>query len=160
MTEPVDLRAASPDDAADLAELERVANLLALAHVFPADEHPFPAAEVEARWRRVLADVGVTVDVLRDGDGLLAFVAYDDRVLRHLGVRPDAWRRGLGRTLVEHAVSRMGPAPRLWCLVDNTRARSLYARLGWRETGRSQPAEWPPYPIQIEYVLDHLVTDL
>jgi GNAT superfamily N-acetyltransferase len=153
MTDPADLRPAVPADAAALASLERAANLLGLAHVFPADEHQYPMAEVEDRWRRVLGDPDVAVDVAEDRLGLLAFVAYDEEVLRHLGVRPDAWGGGLGRAMVEHAASRMGPAPRLWCLVDNTRARSLYERLGWRATGRTQPAEWPPYPVEMEYVL-------
>jgi GNAT superfamily N-acetyltransferase len=153
MTEPAGPRPATADDAAALAGLERAANVVALAHVFPADEHPFPSAEVEDRWRRVLADADVTVEVVGDSDGLVAFVAYDEQVLRHLGVRPDAWSRGLGRTLVEHAASRMGPAPRLWCLVDNGRARSLYERLGWRATGRTRSAEWPPYPVEMEYAL-------
>jgi len=153
MTEPPDVRPATPADAAALAELERDANLPALAHVFPADEHPFPTGEVEERWRRVLAEPGVTVEVVDDtGGGLLAFVAYDERVLRHLGVHPTRWRRGSGRALVERAVSHMGPRPRLWCLVDNAGARELYERLGWRPTGREQPAEWPPHPAEIEYV--------
>ena len=153
MTEPADVRPATQADAAALAVLERESNLLALAHVFPADEHPFPTAEVEDRWRRLLADPGVTVEVVegRGGD-LLAFVAYDERVLRHLGVDPTRWRRGWGRALVERAVSRMGPQPRLWCLVDNAGARELYERLGWRPTGHEQPAEWPPHPVEIEYV--------
>ena len=153
MTEPTGLRPGTPDDAPALAGLERSANLVALAHVFPADEHPYPIAEVEDRWRRVLADADVTVEVVGDPDGLVAFVAYDEQVLRHLGVRPDAWSRGLGRALVERAAPRMGPAPRLWCLVENGRARSLYDRLGWRPTGLTRPAEWPPYPVEMEYAL-------
>lgn len=155
MTEPAVVRPATPADAAALAELEREANLPALAHVFPPDEHPFPTAEVEDRWRRVLADPGVTVEVVDGIQGdLLAFVAYDERVLRHLAVHPTRWRRGWGRSLVERAVSRMGPGPRLWCLVDNAGARSLYERFGWRPTGREQPAEWPPHPVEIEYARD------
>jgi len=154
MTEPADLRAATPADAAALAELERAANLVALGHVFPADEHPFPAAEVEERWRRVLGEPDVTVEVVDGRGGLLAFVAYDERLLRHLAVHPTVWGRGWGRALVERAASRMGPHPRLWCLVDNRRARSLYEHLGWRDTGRAQSAKWPPYPVEIEYERD------
>ena len=154
MTEPGDLRAAMPDDAAALAELEREANLVALGHVFPADEHPFPTGEVEERWRRVLGEPDVTVEVVDGMGGLLAFVAYDERLLRHLAVHPTMWGRGWGRALVERAASRMGPQRRLWCLVENRRARSLYEHLGWRKTGRSQPAVWPPYPVEIEYERD------
>ncbi|HEX6150964.1 GNAT family N-acetyltransferase [Nocardioides sp.] len=152
MSEPT-VRTATDADAAALAALERDANLPALAHVFPADEHPFPTAEVEARWRRLLTDPDVTVEVVDGSSGdLLAFVAYDEQVLRHLAVHPSRWRLGWGRALVDRAVSRMGPEPRLWCLVDNRAARLLYEGLGWQETGREQPAEWPPYPAEVEYV--------
>lgn len=153
MSEPSDPRPATPADAPALAALERDANLPALAHVFPAADHPFPTAEVEDRWRDVLAQPAVTVEVV-DGSGgdLLAFVAYDEQVLRHLAVHPSRWRHGWGRALVERAAARMGPRPRLWCLVENVRARALYEQLGWEATGRERPAEWPPYPAEIEYV--------
>jgi len=146
-------RAASPGEAHALMELERDANLVALAHVFPADEHPYPEAEVEARWAATLAEDGVTVEVVAGVDGLLAFVAYDDQRLRHLAVHPSAWGHGLARTAVERAVAGMGPAPRLWCLDANHRARGLYAHLGWRPTGGSRRAEWPPHPVESEYAL-------
>ncbi len=150
------VRPATEADATALAILERDVNLPALGHVFPADEHPFPTAAVEQRWRRLLADPEVTVEVVdaddaADGD-LLAFVAYDERLLRHLAVHPSRWRQGWGTALVERASSRMGPQPRLWCLVENRAARKLYEGLGWEPTGREQPAEWPPYPTEIEYV--------
>ena len=90
MTEPADLRAAMPDDAAALAELEREANLVALGHVFPADEHPFPTAEVEERWRRVLGEPDVTVEVVDGMGGLLAFVAYDERRVAPSRGAPDS----------------------------------------------------------------------
>ena len=150
------VRPATEADATALATLERDVNLPALGHVFPADEHPFPTAAVEQRWRRLLADPEVRVEVV-DADaategGLLAFVAYDERLLRHLAVHPSRWRQRWGSALVERAVSRMGPQPRLWCLVEIRPARKLYEGLGWEPTGREQPAEWPPYPTELEYV--------
>jgi hypothetical protein len=33
------------------------------------------------------------------------------------------------------------------------RARDLFQHLGWEPTGREQPAEWPPYPTELEYRL-------
>jgi hypothetical protein len=36
-------------------------------------------------------------------------------------------------------------------LRENTRARGLYEHLGWAPTGREQAAEWPPYPVELEY---------
>ncbi|QBR94216.1 GNAT family N-acetyltransferase [Nocardioides euryhalodurans] len=146
-------RVASPEEAHALMELERDANLVALAHVFPAAEHPYPEAEVEARWDATLAEDGVTVEVVPGTEGLLALVAYDDHRLRHLAVHPSAWGRGLARSAVERAVTRMAPGPRLWCLDANHRARGLYEHLGWRPTGGSRRAEWPPHPVESEYAL-------
>ncbi|PVG82765.1 hypothetical protein DDE18_10405 [Nocardioides gansuensis] len=145
-------RTAGPDDAVALRDLERAANLAALAHVF--GDLPYPADDVLARWVLVLADPGVTVDVVDSGDGgLLACTAYDDRSLRHLAVYPDAWGRGLGRAGVERAVAHIrarGEVPHLWVLEANHRARALYDRLGWQLTGVSQECPWPPHPTELE----------
>lgn len=142
-------RLATSADVDALTELERVANVVALAHVFPPDEYPYPVDGVRARWEAVLGERGATVAV-RDGtDRLDAFVAFDRHVLRHLAVHPDRWGRGLARQALDWATPRM-QAPRLWCLADNTRALGLYEHLGWRRTGRTQRAEWPPYPTEVE----------
>ena len=67
--------------------------------------------------------------------------------MRHLGVRPDQWGRGLARAAVERAAG----VRRLWVLHDNARARGFYEHLGWTPTGREQQAEWPPHPVELEY---------
>ena len=119
-------------------DLERDANLVALGHVFPRGRHPFPDADVRARG-------GPGARRRRRGRGhgrrrrLVAFLAHDGTVtLRHLAVHPDGWGRGLGRAAVERAVA--AGATRLWCLVDNQRARGLYEHLGWRPTGAATRA--------------------
>ncbi len=144
-------RPASASDAGPLADLERDANLVALAHVFPADL-PFPHDQVRRRWEFTLLEAGVTVEVVAGRGRLDAYVAHDGETLRHLAVRPDRWGEGLGATAVANAVARR--AQRLWCLEANHRARRLYARLGWRPSGRARPAAWPPHPLEIEYVRD------
>jgi GNAT superfamily N-acetyltransferase len=150
-------RSATPDDAAALRDLERDANLIGLAHVFPG--LPFPDEGVLARWRSTLADPSVSTEVLVDAADttLIAFSAYDATGrLRHLAVRPDRWGCGLGRAAIDRTVQAIraaGHSPMLWVLVANDRARALYERLGWERTGREQPAEWPPYPTEIEYRL-------
>ncbi|WP_151082718.1 GNAT family N-acetyltransferase [Nocardioides cynanchi] len=138
-------RVAGPDDAVALTGLERDANLVALAHVFPGV--PYPEDEVLARWSRVLADPEVRVEVCGPDVLLDAYVCWDPTTLRHLAVRPERWGTGLGRLAVERAVG----ATRLWCLVENRRARGLYEHLGWSPTGRDGAAEWPPYPREMEY---------
>jgi GNAT superfamily N-acetyltransferase len=138
-------RAATPSDADALTDLERDANLMALAHVFP--DTPYPADDVRARWERVLLDPDVRVDVCGPPTRLDAYVCWDQSLLRHLAVRPERWGTGLARRAIERAVG----VRRLWCLVENDRARGLYEHLGWQPTGREQSAEWPPYPREMEY---------
>jgi GNAT superfamily N-acetyltransferase len=139
------LRAATAAEADALTALERDTNLEALAHVFPGV--PYPTDEVCARWTRLIADPSVRVAVAGPAERLDVYLAWDDDRLRHLGVRPDLWGRGLARAAVEHAVG----VRRLWVLRDNTRARGFYEHLGWAPTGREQTAEWPPYPVELEY---------
>jgi GNAT superfamily N-acetyltransferase len=146
-------RTAGPADAAVLRDLEREANLVGLAHVFPAEEFPFPDGGVLARWEATLANPGVTVEVYADPDPVV-LLAYDlAGRLRHLAVAPERWGTGLGRAGVDRAVVAMtaaGLVPTLWVLTGNHRARSLYEHLGWEPTGREQAAEWPPYPTELE----------
>jgi GNAT superfamily N-acetyltransferase len=142
-------RHATQADAGALRDLEREANLVGLAHVFPAEEFPFPDDGVLARWRATLAEPGVTV-LLTEG----VLTSWDDGGrLRHLAVHPDHWGTGLAREGVALAVAGIraaGRTPTLWVLVANHRARGLYEHLGWEPTGREQVAEWPPYPREIE----------
>ena len=150
-------READEDDLIDLTDLEREANLVGLAHVFPPDRYPFPYDDVLARWRLVLEDPSTVVAVLDDpgSSGLLAFAAYDDSTLRHLAVHPDHWGRGLASHAIEHALhamSRRGCAlVSLWCLRENPRARNLYTHLGWNPTDDVREAPWPPHPLEIRY---------
>lgn len=152
-------RPAGPDDAQVLGDLERDANLASLGHVFAPSEHPFPEGAVVARWRAVLAEPGVSVEVVDgvdDSAGLRCYVAHDATTLRHLAVHPDAWGEGLARRAVERAVASIraaGGRPRLWCLVENHRAQGLYAHLGWVASGVERRAEWPPHPAEVELVL-------
>jgi GNAT superfamily N-acetyltransferase len=138
-------RPATPADADALTALERDTNLVALAHVFT--DVPYPYDDVRARWLRLLADPEVRVEVAGPAGQLDVYLAWDDERLRHLGVRPDLWGRGLARRAVERAEG----VRRLWVLRDNARARGFYEHLGWASTGREQEAEWPPYPLEMEY---------
>ncbi|MFN8189748.1 MAG: GNAT family N-acetyltransferase [Nocardioidaceae bacterium] len=151
-------RRATAADAVALLDLERAASLAALGHVFPAERYPYPSDDVLARWHLVLLDPDVSVEVIDGDTGLRCVVAHDaNGTLRQLAVAPDAWGRGIGRLAIAHAVAairaRGCATPRLWCLVDNHRARRLYEHLGWQPTGAEQPAPWPPHPTEMEYVL-------
>ena len=139
-------RPATGRDAVALRDLERAANLVALAHVFPAATHPYPDQVVLDRWREVLADRTTTTLVGDDPQGLTAFAAFDATTLLHLAVRPDQWGSGLAATLMDAVPSRL-----LWCLRENHRARRFYERLGWRPTGREKLETFVPYPVLLEY---------
>jgi GNAT superfamily N-acetyltransferase len=138
-------RQASVADAEALTALERDTNVVALSHVFAG--LPFPFEEVRSRWLSLLADEAVRVEVAGPPARLDAYVAWDEEWLRHLGVRPERWGRGLGRLAVERAAG----VRRLWVLRDNARARGLYEHLGWSPTGVERLGEWPPRPVVLEY---------
>jgi RimJ/RimL family protein N-acetyltransferase len=147
---------AGADDLVPLTDLEREANLVGLAHVFPAERFPFPEDDVLARWALVLEEPGVVVLVV-DGPGgsLDLFAAYDDRSLRHLAVHPRRWGSGLAtaavRVVLEAMAERGTPVAELWCLEENSRARRLYEHLGWRPGSERRPAPWPPHPTEMPY---------
>ncbi len=150
-------RLATPADADGLTALEEIANLHALRHVFPPEQFPFPRDGVLARWRAVLAAPDVTVELMDAAERPVCFVAYDATTLRHLAVHPERWGTGLARLAVDRAVAAVragGQRPRLWCLAANQQAMGCYLHLGWVESGREQHAEWPPYPVERELVLE------
>ena len=147
MTVPTHWRPATAYDMVALRDLERTASSAGLDHVF--GELPYPDDDVLARWALVLDDPEVVVEVVEDGDGLVAFAAYDGESLRHLGVRPDRWGTGLGRAGIARAVA--AGATTLWVLADNHRARGLYDSLGWTPTGETQECPWAPYPMEMRY---------
>jgi GNAT superfamily N-acetyltransferase len=95
----------------------------------------------------LLADPEVTVEVVGAPGRLDVYLAHDGETLRHLGVRPERWGEGLAQDAVDRATG----VRRLWVLEDNDRARGFYAHLGWSPTGRRRTAEWPPYPVELEY---------
>jgi GNAT superfamily N-acetyltransferase len=143
--ETATFRPATAADAEALTALERDTNLVALAHVFP--DVPYPTAEVRERWLGLIADPSIRVEVVGSPERLDVYLAWDQERLRHLGVRPELWGQGLARSAVERATG----VRRLWVLRETTRARGFYEYLGWRPTGRKQDAEWPPYPVEVEY---------
>ena len=60
-------REATEHDLLSLAELERDANLVGLAHVVPPERYPCPVDAVLARWRLVLDDPTAVVGVAQEG---------------------------------------------------------------------------------------------
>jgi len=150
------ITAARPDHAGALATLEKRANRVALAHVFPP-EVPYPYDDVLARWRLVLEDPDVTTLAAWSGAEPVGFAAYDGDTLRHLAVAVERSGTGLADELhgrIVDAWRRTGTATaRLWVLEANERARRFYARLGWRADGRRDLSPWAPYPVEVGHTL-------
>ncbi len=151
------LRAADADDLLALAELERDANMVGLAHVFPPERYPFPFDAILARWRLVLDDPTTEVLVLDDPEvyRLALFLAYDDVAIRHVAVHPDHWRTGHASAAIHTALLDMAArgttTAHLWVLTENHRARKLYEHLGWCPTDDRREAPWPPHPVEMRY---------
>ena len=145
-----------------LTRIERSASKAALGHVFPASDYPYPTAAVRRRWRRLLRDRMILIQILERTEcgqteipvGLVAFETSGD--IRHLAIVPDQFRRGYGSLLLEYATQEIfdsgASEAQLWVLVDNTAARSFYRRRGWTETGELGEAEYPPHPAELRMV--------
>lgn len=107
----------------------RLAHLHAEAFATPWDAGAF---------RALLDQPGVIARIDADGFILLRVVVDEAEILT-LAVRPDARRRGVGRSLVARAVSAGAEAGarRVFLEVadDNAAARALYARSGFRQVG-------------------------
>ena len=110
---------------------------------------PYPLQPSELAAQIEMADaINVALD---DELGLAAFGQAIPRGsgrahLARIIVRPDARRRGLGRTLVEALLARAEaadlPLVTLYVYSDNAAATQLYADLGFRRSER--PPEDPP----------------
>ncbi|CAA9308740.1 MAG: GCN5-related N-acetyltransferase [uncultured Friedmanniella sp.] len=147
------IRRARPDESRVLTRLERAASEEALQHLFPPDRYPYPVAEVNRRWRRLLRDPQTRVVVLEKDGEPVGFVAFDTSTVRHLGVLPDHTRRGYGSALLEFAATAIfedgATSAGLWVLEGNTAARAFYRSLGWTETSELRSSEFPPRPTEL-----------
>ena len=77
---------------------------------------------------------GTKVYMLRD-EVHVAVVSVTGSLIEDLYVLPEYQCRGYGTQLLQWAVSCCEGTPSLWILHNNDRARRLYERYGFRETG-------------------------
>jgi GNAT superfamily N-acetyltransferase len=75
-----------------------------------------------------------------------------------LNVHPDAWRRGVGRELVNFALAQLARAQyseaTLWTFRDTPRSRSFYEALGFESDGATQRREASGRTIEVRYRMD------
>ena len=144
------VRRATAEDAHAIASVQVASWRVGYADVFPADF--LAGLSVDERlelWKRVLSDGGYEIFVA-EGDGRVAGFASAGPTedaegtgtrgeLFALYVEPTAWGKGLGSALLVRAEEALREAgfdeATLWVLKDNPRARTLYARAGWKPDG-------------------------
>ena len=125
------MRAATPDDAAQIAQIHRLARAKAMPWL-PVI-HP-PEDELDYFARTVLPQEQVRV-IDRDGQ-IAGFVAFQDAWLNHLYIHPKLWRTGLGSMLLAEAQTA-APSLQVWTFEQNTPARHFYIRHGFQEAERT-----------------------
>jgi RimJ/RimL family protein N-acetyltransferase len=154
-------RAATVDDVEAILDVQQPGAVLAFAHIFPQDEHPFPRTALAKRWRDEIADPDTYVYVSTDAAGPVdGFAARTGAVLLHFGTAVTTWGTGLARDLhdaIVGEIARTGATVvRLHVLEENRRARRFYEKLGWRATGEQTRSPFAPYPVLLEY---HIALD-
>ena len=99
------------------------------------------------RWRRDLRDPTVTWTVAEIDGVMVGFAGVgpcrdpiDETVgeLETIAVDPSAWRRGIGRLLMEDALDRLRStysSAVLWTVADYERGHAFYRALGWVPLG-------------------------
>lgn len=152
------LRNAAPSDLPALLEVQQSGAVMALAHIFPQDEHPFPHDKLHSRWVEEITDPQVNVFVIEDEDRLVGFAATRGDELLHFGTAVETWGTGLAAAAHNEIVKRLATAgvtrARLRVFEDNHRARRFYEKLGWRRTERRTQTSFPPHPVLVEYEYD------
>lgn len=78
-------------------------------------------------------------------------VAVEDNTISDLYVLPESQGQGIGSALLEYAVRQCEGTPRLTVLNTNSRARTLYLRFGFAESGKSFPLKNGLYEIEMVY---------
>jgi tRNA dimethylallyltransferase len=153
--EAASLRAAGPEDAEAVFQIQREASLAGLAHIYPPERYPYPAEEVRRHWREALANGVTRVVVAEQGGRVLGFASRTRDRLDGLYVVPDAWGSGLAGRLHDEALRGIAasgePVARLWVLEHNGRARRFYERRGWTPDGTERVVPFPPHPLDVGY---------
>lgn len=72
-------------------------------------------------------------------DEPIGLVSITESLIEDLYILPSHQNRGYGSKLLQFAMQQCAAAPTLWILENNKNAARLYQRMGFRETGRSNP---------------------
>jgi RimJ/RimL family protein N-acetyltransferase len=150
------LRPAAIEDVPALVEVQEIAAIAGLAHIFPQDEYPFPREAIKRDWVAEIGRPGVDVFVVSRRPGRIeGFAALRTDELLHFGTALDTWGSGLAGEVHAELVSLWTAAGHTsaWLRVfdENHRARRFYEKMGWRPTSATSRGEYPPYPPLTHY---------
>lgn len=150
------IRAARPDDSAELARVHVDTWRTAYRAILPADFLDALSYEVrEQRWRTSLAeadpqqftllvedDAGSAVGFVRGGPERDQIAGYDGEIYA-IYLRSGFHRRGIGRQLMAAGAKQLAGrgfnAALVWVLAANGQARAFYEALGGRLLSCSKP---------------------
>lgn len=152
------LRRLRPSDLDTLLAVQREGAIAGLGHIFPQEEHPFPTAEVRARWERELADESVDAFAIVLAGELAGFAATRANEFLHFGTAVNTWGSGLAGIahdeVIEHFRHRGHPTAFLWVFEDNHRAVRFYTARNWRATNERMRTTFAPHPVLRRYEID------
>ncbi|MGH2963943.1 MAG: GNAT family N-acetyltransferase [Solirubrobacterales bacterium] len=163
----VAVRAATPEDAGSIAEVALRAWEEGFRGIVPAEIDAERAWNRDGVWTRLSARDRETHHAVAELDGrvmgYLVFGPSRDRdaparvgEVWALYVHPEAWRCGLGRALVGHALAELREAGcdvvTLWTLADSPSARAFYEACGFVHDGASQRREALGNALEVRYL--------
>ena len=137
-----------------LTRIERATSKFNLAHIFPADQFPYPTETGGEAMASAAARSIKQVHILEWLEKPVGYVAFTADTILHLGVDPKHQRRGYGSALLEFASLEIFDAgiseAQAWVLVDNQAARAFYRSHGWRDTAARRDCKYPPRPQELK----------
>ena len=74
--------------------------------------------------------------MLIEDDEPIGIVSVKDDLIEDLYILPQKQRMGYGTKLLQFAMEQCTGTPSLWILENNSNAKRLYHKMGFRETGR------------------------
>jgi diamine N-acetyltransferase len=151
------LRPMVEEDLDDVLPLQREAAVVALGHIFPQDEHPFPSDEVRKRWIGEIESSDVDCFVVLGPQGETAgFAATRADELLHFGTAIRLWGSGLaGRAhdeILDHLRDKGFAEAWLRVFEENHRGRRFYERRAWVATGERTRTSFAPHPVLVHYL--------
>lgn len=135
------IRQATPEDIARIAEIEIFNYRLNFYPIFLCDEFYFEEKQVPKEMKRYETEEGLLGNTFVYDDGVVkGFIQMDGTKVAKLFVEPVLQGNGIGAKLLEFAVTEM-QANYLWALEKNVKAIRFYERQGFRVTAEKELEE-------------------